>query len=292
MKISIIGAGRVGQTLGRLAYRAGYEIGEIVCRSRRSALAARRFIGAGEPQEARRAHLRAADLLLISTEDDHIIDAVEIIRQSGPALKPSVALHTSGALSSEALKPLADLGIAAGSFHPLQTFESPARALGLIEKTYFCIEGQPRAVRLARRLARDIGARHFEIPTHKKALYHAAAVMASGGVVALVSKSLEMLTDCGLSDAESKKVLLPLVEGTIANVRALGPVAALTGPVRRGDVGTVARNIRAITEFDPWWVNAYIMLAEQAARLAERAQADEGKLAELRRLLDGGDLKG
>lgn len=285
MKISIIGAGRVGQTLGRLARQAGYEVGEIVCRERRSALAASRFIGAGNPQAARRAQLSPSDLILISTQDDHIPDAIEIIERSSAALSRSVALHTSGALSSDVLRPLAARGLAVGSCHPLQTFESPTRALALIDKTYFCIEGEPRALRAARKFVRAIGARQFEIATDRKALYHAAAVMASGGVVALVSKSLEMLRQCGLSDAESRKVLLPLVEGTVANVRALGSALALTGPVRRGDVGTVARNIEAVSRFDSEWVEAYILLAEQAATLAESAGADKKKLAELRRLL-------
>jgi predicted short-subunit dehydrogenase-like oxidoreductase (DUF2520 family) len=291
MKISIIGAGRVGQTIGRLAREAGYEVGEVVCRSRRSAAAARRFIGAGEPQEASRARLSAADLLLIATGDDHISDAVGTVLGSVAALGRPVALHTSGALSSDVLGPLRAAGLATGSCHPLQTFESPRRALALVEKTYFCIEGEARAVRAARRLARDIGARHFEIPTRKKALYHAAAVMASGGVVALVSRSLEMLADCGLTEAESKRVLLPLVEGTVANVREIGAARALTGPVRRGDAGTVARNIGAVTKFDSGWAIAYIILAEQAVALAEQAGTDKKRLAELRRLLTGSGRK-
>src|SRR5437764_1481193 len=82
----------------------------------------------------------------------------------------------------------------------------------------------------ARRFVKAIGARYFEIPTEQKSLYHAAAVMASGGVTALVSASLEMLAHCGLPEKEARRVLLPLVEGTLKNIGAVGAAKALTGP--------------------------------------------------------------
>lgn len=285
MKLSIIGAGHVGQTIGRLAREAGYDIADVVCRSRRSAASAVRFIGAGEAKASAGARLSAADLILIATPDDKIKDAVELVLSNATGIGRGVALHTSGALASDALDPLIVLGVSVGSCHPLQTFESPARAIIRARASYFCIEGEARAVRAARKLVRGIGARHFEIPTEMKSLYHAAAVMASGGVVALVSISLEMLARCGLSEAESKKVLLPLIEGTIANVRAVGPQRALTGPVRRGDRGTVERNMKALAAIDSNWLEVYRLLARRSLSLAEEAGLDERSLAELRRLL-------
>ena len=285
MKLSIIGAGRVGQTIGRMAVQAGYDMTDVVCHSRRSALAAVRFIGAGNAQASRRARLSAAELILITTPDDKIKDAVELILSNASEVGRAVALHTSGALASDALSPLVARGFSVGSCHPLQTFESPARAISRAQSSYFCIEGEAAAVRAARKLVRRIGARHFEIPTGMKSLYHAAAVMASGGVVSLVSISLEMLTRCGLSEAESKKVLLPLVEGTIANVRAVGPAGALTGPVRRGDAGTVRRNMEALASVHSDWLEIYRLLAARSLSLAEDAGLDERSLAQLRRLL-------
>lgn len=263
MRISIIGAGRVGQTLGRLAREAGYGVGDVLCRSRRSARAAVRFIGAGRPQAFDGARLQPADLLLISTPDDHIERAVILIQANSDKLKGAVALHTSGALSSEALSPLTDCEISTGSCHPLQSFETPARALALVRQSYFCIEGKPRAVRAARRLVRSLGAGHFEVPTDMKALYHAAAVMASAGVVSLLSISLEALARCGLDEKKSRRVLLPLVEGTVANVRAVGTARALTGPARRGDVKTIERNIEALARVDKRWLQIYLLLIQK-----------------------------
>lgn len=285
MRLSIIGAGRVGQTIGRLARAAGDEIVDVVCRSRSSALAAVAFIGAGRPRTAARARLLPADVFLIATPDDRIADAVKLLLKEAWRISGAVALHTSGARASDILGALREAGFATGSCHPLQTFESPARAIEILRGAYFCIEGEPRAVRAARRLVKKIGARHFEISTEMKGLYHAAAVMASGGVTALVSISLEMLARCGLSDAQARRVLLPLVEGTVANIRAVGPARALTGPVRRGDAGTVARNLQALAAMDANWLEVYRQLAARSLVLAERAGLDRASLAELRRLL-------
>jgi len=285
LKLSIIGAGRVGQTIGRLAREAGYDITDVVCRSRRSAVAATRFIGAGNARGYQSAHLSAADLILVATPDDRIDDAVELISLNASTIKSAVVLHTSGALTSGALSRLVLHGMSIGSCHPLQTFESPARALASAPASYFCIEGEPKAMRAARRLVRAIGARYFEIPTGMKSLYHAAAVMASGGVVALLSVSLDLLARCGLSDTESKKVLLPLVEGTIANLRAVGPRRALTGPVRRGDAGTVKRNMEALSSVDPDWLELYRLLAVRSLALAKASGIEEESFEELLKTL-------
>ena len=285
MRISIIGAGRVGQTVGKLAREAGYEIRDVICRSRRSASTAVRFLGAGNAQPASRARLSSTDLILISTPDDRISDAVELIRSNASNVGRAVAMHTSGALSSDALHGLVAHKIAVASCHPLQTFQSPRRAISLLPGSYFCIEGQPQAVRRARKLVRDIGARYFEIPTEMKSLYHAAAVVASGGVTALVSISLELMMKCELSESEAKKVLLPLVEGTVSNIRAVGPARSLTGPVSRGDTGTIERNLKAVAAVDPAWLEIYRLLAARSITLAESAGIDRRLIDEMRQLL-------
>ncbi len=285
LRISIIGAGRVGQTLGRLAKESGYDIGDIVCRSVKSARKAVRFIGSGSARQASLSHLTAADLILISTPDDSINEAVEMIEDSARAIGRAVVLHTSGALSSDVLRPLARFCMSRGSCHPLQSFQDPARALQLIRGSYFCIEGEARAVKAARRLARRMGARPFEIATEMKSLYHAAAVLASGGMVSLFSVSQDMLGSCGLSEQEARRVLLPLAEGTLANLRAVGPARALTGPVRRGDTGTVRRNLKAVASVDSDWLGIYKLLARRSLILAERAGTDKQSLELLARLL-------
>jgi len=285
LKISIIGAGRVGQTLGHLARKRGHRIGEVVCRSQKSARAAVKFIGAGTAQSVSRAQLSPADVIMISTPDDAVEEAVKLIAEQNANIKGTSVFHTSGAKSSSVLDALSQTGMSAASCHPLQTFQSAARAVTLISKTWFCIEGEPRATRAARRLVRDIGARYFEIDTAMKSLYHAAAVMASGGVTALLSISLEMLERTGLSKSQAKKALLPLTEATVANVRDVGPALALTGPVRRGDMGTVDLNMKATGDLDSQWLEIYRLLALRSLALANQAGADEQAIARLHSLL-------
>jgi len=244
-----------------------------------------KFIGAGLARASDRVSLSPADLLLVSTPDGRIPEAVELIASCASTVGRPVVLHTSGAIASKALEALNEFGMSVGSCHPLQTFESPKRAMAIVGASYFCIEGERRAVGVARRFVRDAGARYFEIPTEMKSLYHAAAVMASGGVVALLSYSLDMLARCGLTPSEARRVLLPLVEGTVANVSALGPERALTGPVRRGDSGTVARNLSALGAVDSGAAEIYRQLARRAVMLVEEHAGNPDALQEVRRQL-------
>jgi len=156
---------------------------------------------------------------------------------------------------------------ATGSCHPLQTFESARRSLGLIRHSYFCIEGEPKAIQAARKIVADIGGRTFQIGTAQKELYHAGAVLASGGLTALLSISLEILGRCGLHEKDARKVLLPLIEATIANIKTIGPARALTGPMRRGDAGTIRRNVRALGRAQPDWARIYRLLARRSLSL-------------------------
>jgi len=277
LRISIIGAGNVGRAIGRAAFLAGDEIVDVVCTAKSSATAATRFIGAGTARESVDAALEAADLIIISTQDDRIDQAVRLVRRAAGLTNRSGAqsrlghsvtvLHTSGALSSKVLAPLKPAGFVIGSCHPLQTFESARRSVAAIRRSYFCIEGEPPAVRAARKFVRSIGGRFFEIPTAQKELYHAGAVLASGGLTALLSISLEILGRCGLNEKAANRVLFPLIEGTMANIQAVGPARALTGPVRRRDAGTIRRNIRALACVDQDWAKIYKLLAKRSFTL-------------------------
>ncbi len=283
MKISIIGAGRVGQTLGRLAHNAGYEIIDVICRTSRSASRAVKFIGAGKAHSLARLTLALADIIFITAPDDRIAETVDLIRRS--SLQNGIALHTSGALSSDVLQPLTTRGFVIASCHPLQSFATAERGGALIPQTWFCIEGDRRAVRQAQQFVRAIGAQHFTIAKEKKNLYHAAAVMASGGVTTLISAALEMLSHCGLSEKEARRVLLPLVAGSLENLAAVGAAKALTGPVRRGDAGTVRKNMQAIADVDTGLAELYRLLAERSLQVAKDAGANEVSLNETRKVL-------
>ncbi len=282
MKLSIIGAGRVGQTLGLLANQAGIAVTDVISRSLPSARAAVRFIGGGNPQSVSQARLSPVDLLLIATPDEQITNAVAFIGSQLQIDPRTVVLHTSGAVSSSALASLTTQVAGIGSCHPLQTFAQPSQDLSRLRQTYFCIEGTRRGKQVARQLVRAIGAPHFEIATEMKSLYHAAAVMASGGVTALLSICIELLHKAGLGQQAARRALLPLTEGTLANVRALGAPHALTGPVKRGEAETVALNLRALQSMKEDWATLYRLLAERGLRLAAQAGTEEDALRRVR----------
>lgn len=188
--------------------------------------------------------LPPADLFLISVPDDQIA-AVALELSKLDLDRAPVALHTSGALSSDILAPLQKQGWHTGSLHPLISV-SDARAS--IRGAFWCVEGEPRAVRIAKTIVRDLEGESFSIRSAEKPLYHAAAVMTSGSVTALFDVALEMLVECGLTRKTARRILQPLLASTVQNLETKDPVQALTGTFSRGDVETVKRHLAALKQ--------------------------------------------
>ena len=183
-------------------------------------------------------------------------------------------MHLSGALTLDALKALRPRH-PIGSFHPLQSFpepRSPASLRGII------VAVDASSVPLRRRLAglaRVVGARPKRVGDRERVIYHAAAVFASNYVDALVGQAVRLLEAAGWSEKEATSGLLALTAGTLANVRQRGVVAALTGPVRRGDVTTVERHLAALAgSASPPVVDLYRMLGSIALEIAREAGLD------------------
>src|SRR5882724_4906880 len=240
LSISIIGAGRVGQTLGKLWRDQGHTIEAVVCSQIASARKAVRFIGAGNPNPQ---DLPKSALSLLSVPDDELPNAVDLLQRSFTDLNHAIVLHTSGSLSSSILKPLRKIGASVASMHPLLSFSSPKLAIDQVAGGFFCVEGEKRATSTAKQLIKSIGAQSFEIRPADKSVYHAAAVIASPQLTSLLSLSIELLAKCGLSEQKACEVLLPLINSTIANLSKQGAALSLTGPVKRADTTTIKRNI-------------------------------------------------
>ena len=288
--VSIIGAGRMGTALGLALKAAGYHIEAVVTkrpsRARRAANAiGGQTLGLSAQQmerlsQAQAERFRSSSLILIATPDDAIADAAQSLAglfKSSPAASAQgqhvrrTALHTSGALSSEVLRPLQIAGFATGSLHPLVSISDSVSGVSSLSRAFFSIEGEPAAVRVARSMVRTFGGQSFLIESRHKSLYHAAAVMASPHTVALLDIALEMLGRCGISPQRARKVLLPLMESTVANLANQSPAEALTGTFLRGDVATVRSHLAALeSEKLRDALNAYVLLGQRSLSLARR----------------------
>jgi predicted short-subunit dehydrogenase-like oxidoreductase (DUF2520 family) len=252
-RVSIIGAGRLGTALAVALARQGYSVRSLVARrvesARKAATLAGKAAGVSDDEIATFAAkqigaLPPADLFLITVPDDQIATvAVELAKLNSDG-KPT-ALHTSGALSAEVLAPLRDEGWNTGSLHPLVSVSDPQAP---IDGAFWCVEGDPRAARVAKQIVRDLGGTSFSIGSTDKPLYHAAAVMTSGSVTALFDVALEMLVESGLTRKTARRILQPLLASTVQNLETKDPAAALTGTFSRGDLETVKRHVAALKQ--------------------------------------------
>jgi len=279
--LAIVGAGRVGRALGRRLRELDWKIGVVVTTSEASSRRAVRFIGAGKPHAGLTRHVLLSQIILISTPDDAISGvARELARIGGEELPGRVVLHTSGAQDSRVLAPVKEFGAAVGSIHPLQTF-SGVGVPDLVGKV-FAVEGDLVAVRAARQIARALGGSPVQIGVGKKVLYHAAAALASGHVLALVEAATQMLISLGMTRSEATRALLPLTRQVLDNFQRVGPRAAWTGPLARGDYKVVESHLRALHGSREEVAFAYEALNRLAARVL--AQDVAGTAAELEKI--------
>ncbi len=269
-RMAIIGGGRLGRTLGFLLCRTGQRIGPVVTRSRQTALAAVRFIGAGSAESRISAAVLQSEILLIATPDERIRGVAEqLARAAGErGLRGRVVLHTSGARTSADLAPLRRAGAAVGSLHPLQTFPGtkPASARGV----WFAFEGDAAAVPVAQRIVGKLGGKLFRLFAGRKANYHAAATVASPLLLAVAEMAGRMMARSTGRPRDAARALSPLMRQTLDYWASLGARKAWTGPLVRGDVATIRSHWRELRRYPPAYRCAYRALAELSIHLLAR----------------------
>jgi predicted short-subunit dehydrogenase-like oxidoreductase (DUF2520 family) len=264
--IAIVGAGRLGRVLARSLHRVDWKIAAVVSRSKASARSAVRSIGAGYALAGVSSRVLHANVILIATPDDAIREvAAKLARIGAEEWRGKVVLHTSGALDDSVLAPLSRRGAATGAIHPLQTFSG--RISPPLEGVVFAVHGNPRAQRVARRIARAVGGTPVTLRGDLKAVYHAAGTFASPSLLAIIECSMRLLMDVGFSRRRAKIALLPLIRQTLANFERFGAKESWTGPVARGDFSTIARHTAALAAYPAEVQQAYAALARLSARL-------------------------
>lgn len=283
----VVGAGAAGTALAVALKRSEWPIHALVCRTRASAKASAREVGAGLALEfaelASAARPEGAALLLVAVPDRHIEEvATELARQSWP--EGSVALHLSGSVEVDALSALAARGLATGGLHPLRSFVEPARDATALPGTVMAVDGDEAALALAEELAERLGGRPFRLAPGARAAWHAAATHAANHLVALVDQSLDLMQRAGLERDEGRAALLPLLRSALDNLAHAPPGRALTGPVVRGDDAVVARHLAALSDEREDLPRAYRALARRALQLAREERSLDPERA--RRLQD------
>lgn len=259
----VVGKGRVGRALASALERAGAS--PAVVSGRETSVRP-----AGVVSAARNAG-PGVDLLL-AVRDDALAGVVAALAEVASRLPAdTVAIHHSGAQSADVLAPLARLGLATGSCHPLQTFAGSAADSGRFEGIAFAIDGSGPGLAAAELLALALGGHPFTISSGKRPLYHLAAALGANGLTGLVAASRDALVGAGLTPGDALGALGPLLRSALEEALRLGPEAALTGPVARGDEATLERHRRALLAWD-----------------AGRVALHEALLREQRRLVHGG----
>jgi predicted short-subunit dehydrogenase-like oxidoreductase (DUF2520 family) len=271
-------------TLGLALHRAGWPVLAVASRD-----PGRRERFRGLVPEARAfaepaALLDEVELILIAVPDDAIAPlAADLRLYSGQAL-----VHTSGLLGAEVLEPAMAAGTQAGSFHPLVSIVDPVRAVEDLKGATVVIEGDADLADVLARMTEAIGAVAVRLPPGSKPAYHAAAVLAAAGTVALLDAIREVAAAAGLDEAGALRVYGRLAGQTMAGAAGSGIGATLTGPIVRGDVGTVRAHMVTLRRHAPSVLPLYRALSDRAVGIAvergtlspDAAAAVRGALAE------------
>lgn len=264
IKIGIIGAGRVGCSIGKYLIEQGQALTGYYSKSKKSVEQAATFTGTRAFSSLEEI-VKLCDVIWITTPDSEIAPVWESIRNLSEQDK--IVCHFSGSLSSVVFSNRNGSGIKACSIHPMYAFNDKFTSYLQLKNVIFTIEGDDSATREMKKLFEGLGNRVFLISPEHKTRYHAAAVTASNLMIGLYQMSLDMLAGCGFDEDTARALLTPLVRGNVEKMLSSSPKDALTGPVERGDCGTIEKHLKAL----PWQEReTYLALSARLLPLAKQ----------------------
>jgi predicted short-subunit dehydrogenase-like oxidoreductase (DUF2520 family) len=277
-KLGFIGAGKVALSLACGLHVKGYTVVSVASRTFSSAQRLSEFIPSCQPCRDKQQVVDSSDVIFITTPDDVIAQvAGELKWQAGKS-----AVHCSGADSSELLNKAVEDGAAAGVLHPLQTFAGAEQAKNSLAGITFSIEANEPLMAALRSMTKALGGRWMEIKPEDRALYHTSAVMVSNYLVTLVKLSTDLWADFGLSREDAVRALTPLIKGTVDNIETVGLPGCLTGPISRGDTGTLKKHLRALGKNHGDITSAYRELGLKTVPIAlEKGRINASKAREI-----------
>jgi len=285
--IGIAGAGRVAQALGRLLRERGQSIAAVASRSAEHAASAAAFVGGGAQAVQYRELPRRVARIVIAVPDDAVGAVARMLAEAG--MSGGMALHTCGTRGSEVLAVLAEAGVSCGALHPLQTVATPEQGVSALPGAAYAIDGEGEAAAWAGQLVKLLGGQLLRIPTACRPVYHAAAVMASNYIVALTGAAVILMEEAGVEEAAALRALAPLARTSLENALRHGPAAALTGPVERGDTGTVRMHLAALAKAPLAVANLYRAAGLETLEIARRRGLPETEAYLMEALLRKGE---
>jgi predicted short-subunit dehydrogenase-like oxidoreductase (DUF2520 family) len=270
LAVGVVSAGRVGSVLGAALARAGHTVVAASGISEASVQRAEDLLP-GVPLLPSDEVARRADLVVLAIPDDRLDAIVRGLVATGSLRPGQIVLHTSGAYGVAVLGPVAELGALPLALHPVMTFSG--RAEDLERMATCCVgvtatEGDEAAWNVGEALAVEMGAEPVRVPESARTLYHAALAHGANHLITLVADCAEVLRRADVANAE--RLLGPLLSAALDNVLRHGD-RALTGPVARGDAGTVSSHLDALAHHAPEVVGSYTVLARRTAARAEKS---------------------
>jgi predicted short-subunit dehydrogenase-like oxidoreductase (DUF2520 family) len=266
LRVGVIGAGRVGAVLGAALASAGHDVVAASGVSTASAERAARLLP-GTPLLPADEVVAAADLVVLAVPDDTLAGLVAGLAETGAWRAGQLTFHTSGAHGLAVLEPAERAGVLALALHPTMTFTGAAEDADRLLGAPFGVTSRPEHRPVAETLVLEMGGEPFFVAEDDRRLYHAALVTGANHLVTLVAEAADLLRGAGVADPG--RVLGPLLTAALDNGLRRGD-RGLTGPVSRGDVGTVADHLEILNDRAPASVAAYVAMAQ---RTTERALA-------------------
>jgi predicted short-subunit dehydrogenase-like oxidoreductase (DUF2520 family) len=286
MGIGFIGAGKVGTAFGRYLHDHGLTISGFFDRHPEKVSHACYQTNSRACSSA--AELaRISQIVMITTRDDQIAGMCRRLCAEQVIGTGHLVGHMSGAHASLILKPAADKGAAVFSLHPLQAFADEQKALADLAGTYFSLEGSDQRLATIETVLDKLGNPFLKIAPEHKTLYHLAACILSNYLVTLIDLGLQALAQSGIEGRKGFVAMLPLIQGTIENIRFIGTRRALTGPIARCDASTLQQHLEALeTQGLSELKEFYTSMGLRTLKLAtKKLAAENSKATEIQKIL-------
>jgi predicted short-subunit dehydrogenase-like oxidoreductase (DUF2520 family) len=270
LTVGVVGAGRVGAVLGAALARAGHRVTGVYAVSEASRERAASLLP-GVPVVDVATVVAGAELVLLAVPDDALADLVAGLSATGAWQAGQLVVHTSGRFGTAVLDPVRAHHAFGLALHPAMTFTGTAMDLDRLVDCVFGVTTDPELAPVAEALVLEMGGTPQAVAEEERVAYHAALSHGANHLVTLTAEAMELLTRAGVS--EPRRVLAPLLHAALDNALRMGD-AALTGPVSRGDVGTVSDHLRELDRLAPEIRRTYVALARATALRA----LDAGRL--------------